>query len=66
MPDGRCCFCDKILNEQVAALKENVIEILRITNPEMNIRPSNATDPLGNRRWVICLECARKCNLPGS
>ena len=65
MAEGRCNFCGKLLdpNEQVAALNERAIKALQLNNPDMYIGPSNATDPAGNRRWVICLHCSRKYGL---
>jgi hypothetical protein len=66
MAEKKCCLCGKGFGpgEQVAALNEHAIQNLEAKNPDMNAGPSVATDPAGNRRWVICVPCARKYTLP--
>lgn len=67
MAEKRCCACKKVFgpHEQVAALNENAVRAIQRENPGLDLGSSAATDPAGNRRWVICVACARRY-APGS
>ncbi len=60
MAEKRCCVCKKVFgpHEQVAALNERAVRVIEGENPGLDLGSSVATDPAGNRRWVICVGCA--------
>lgn len=62
MAELGCCICKKAFgpHEQVAALSENVVRAIEGANPGLDLGSSVGTDPAGNRRWVICVACARR------
>jgi len=62
-----CCACKKAFgpHDQVAGINERAVRAIESANPGLDLGSSVATDPAGNRRWVMCVACARKY-APGS
>lgn len=66
MANRPCCACKEELGAQVAALSENAVRVIEAEHPELDLGDSVATDPEGNRRWAMCVDCARKYVPQGS